>query len=719
MLNNAETKNIIKKEEKSMKIERNLIARVLYRERRFPVMVVDEKATKTQVASIAHLIDEATDHNFVAGKDLIVAMGDMSVSELKAAFDSFMAAYSVATGSYVDMNKFTAYQDYPNFAMNGDMIDILINQYISYVADAVDRVFGTNLHAEIFDREIIERGEDADDEYETVHSTILRPGTQADAMRIVNAMIASRINLNADDAELLKAVLNAMMPEDILAVLPKKIEQKTTLRLVATVLLDKGMALDVLGIKNSVDAIRLAHELSSSNVNRFDLSNRERMAILELINKDQHANANMFSHREDFLRLGEYLHPRKYAKRFPVAAQAFAELRSKTRTEQTFMSQYNQALAEGDVLAAAKALSFIPGKFVQELDALLSLAMDVTRQKKILEIFKAVAANAPAKRLFQCYTHFKNRNADGEKVERYTLDRYSRPIEYVKEFLPISQEILDAAADAALEAFKTTKASAAPKKYFINEERFSKAIIDKSGSRIAIRDTDWLRLFVYWVGQDVDLTAVFLDEEFGYKDQVSWQHLRSGKQGDALAIHSVDVTYAPNGGNEYIDINREKAKLLAETDGYRYIAIINVVYSGPAFQNMPNAFTGVMALQNPDIGDVFKPGAVATKAKIKSGRGNLAFLYDIVEDEVILINADITPKDESSRWGITVRNCFDEIVAACKAVVGSEKYDLCSYLNAFVAATDGEIVADKADADVIFDEDGIDIFDDMLYSEYI
>jgi hypothetical protein len=715
--NNAAINNTTtKKEEGITMMTMKMVTRLVYRERRFPVVTSNTKAKRSQVVVAANLIDSATESKFVAGKELIEALGNMSAADIKYCLDSFMEAYREATGEYVNMNQFTMYQDYPDFIISADIEEVLFRQYVSYVTQEIDRLFDTKLHKEIFEQEKIERSDDADDEYENVRSIVLRPGTQDDALRILKAMIASKTNLSEEDKELLVEALDMLDDETFYSVLPKKISQKTTLKVVASKMIRRKMDISVLGIKNAVDAIRLAHELSGSD-KRFSLRNPERMAILDIINKDVHAIANMYPHREDFIRLGEHIHPKKYAKRFPNAAKAYQELRDKERSERNIMSLYNTAILNGDVLGAANVLKSLPGRFVQEVDALLSLAMIVSIQNQILDILEAVVAKAPAKRVYQAYIHFSNR-ATIQSGEKYTFDRYSRPKEYTKEVIEISPSICERAAKICFDAFVEMKQQFGDKKYYINSERFSKAIIDRIGSRIAIRDTNWLRLFCYWIGQDVDLSAVFLDENFGYMTQVSWQNLRtSGDDNDELlAYHSEDITNAPYGGAEYIDINRKKLRKLAEEKGYRYVAIINVVYRGPAFHNMPDAFVGVTAIKNPGRGEVFKPHAVEIKSKVKSGRANLAFLYDVVEDEVILVNSDITPENATC---CIVSSCLNEIVMACNAVTKSEKFNLDQYIKDIVTVSGGTLVENKEDADVIFDTDGIDIFDDVLYAEYI
>lgn len=720
MVSTSKSENLRKMEENDMKMTKEIAAKLVLRERRMLLPESEGTTGKRQLAAFAQLLDSCTDHTYVAGKELLEALAKVDVNDIKAYFKLFLDTLNESNSGGYDFKSRMEYSDYPETELTADDSELILRQFISYVTQYTDRFFDTRFHEEVFmSGEKVERGKNDKNEYATVKSTVVRPATMQDAYRILTAMIAAKTKLQPLDEDLLKEALNSLSNEEFLKVLPAKISQKTTLKMIASLMLSKDMPIDVLGIKNSVDALRLAHDLSG-DFNKFHLGNKERKAILSIIDKDKYATALMFAKREEFLRLGETIHPGSFKNKYPNAFKAFSDLRSNNRTMKTFMSQYEIALDNGNILEAAKVLSYIPGKFAQALNQLLELAMVEDVQNEVLDIFEGVAPAAPRKLLYQTYYYFSNREALNDVAQdKYKLDRYTRPLVYSKYNAPISKEIIDRAAKIAYNAFAATLEDIQPAKYYIDKERFSKAKVDKIASRIEMRDTNWLRLFVYWVGMDVDLTACFLDDEFNYKGQVSWQHLRAKDDDDILAVHSEDIVYAPYGGNEYIDINRKVAKKRYEEDGYRYITIINFVYSGVSFNNMDDAFTGAMCIENPTMGDVFKPNSVAIKTSIKSGSANLAFLYDIVEDEIIPVNADISPNGNLSARGNTVSSCINEIKNACAAIVTNEKFNLYDYLVDVIKLTDGIMVESPEDADVNFSSNGIDIFDDVLYSEYI
>lgn len=88
------------------------------------------------------------------------------------------------------------------------------------------------------------------------------------------------------------------------------------------------------------------------------------------------------------------------------------------------------------------------------------------------------------------------------------------------------------------------------------------------GTRLPIGDKGTLRFFIYWVGRDIDLSASLHNEEFELIEQISYTNLRSSKYD---ACHSGDITDAPRGASEFIDISIDKAVKF----GARYV-VMNV-----------------------------------------------------------------------------------------------------------------------------------------------
>ena len=69
----------------------------------------------------------------------------------------------------------------------------------------------------------------------------------------------------------------------------------------------------------------------------------------------------------------------------------------------------------------------------------------------------------------------------------------------------------------------------------------------------------FLRFFIYWKQKhnnrtDIDLSVAYFDKSLTSLGHVSWTNLREG-----FTTHSGDITSAPDGASEFIDINIKKA----------------------------------------------------------------------------------------------------------------------------------------------------------------
>lgn len=124
-----------------------------------------------------------------------------------------------------------------------------------------------------------------------------------------------------------------------------------------------------------------------------------------------------------------------------------------------------------------------------------------------------------------------------------------------------------------------------------------------------------LRFFIYWKQQtqrtDFDLSALLLDEDFNYSGQLSYTNL-SGFGG----VHSGDITSAPNGASEFIDLDLARVKAA-------YIVPQVNVYCGEGFDEVEESFFGFMSLAAGQAGKPFEPRTVRTRSDLR-GTGKVA-----------------------------------------------------------------------------------------------
>ena len=91
---------------------------------------------------------------------------------------------------------------------------------------------------------------------------------------------------------------------------------------------------------------------------------------------------------------------------------------------------------------------------------------------------------------------------------------------------------------------------------------------------------------------DVDLSAVTYTSGWNYHSHISYTNLRGN---GVRAVHSGDITSAPKGAAEFIDL--EMASLREAQ--VRYVVICLFSYTQQKFSEMPHVFAGWMTRKKP------------------------------------------------------------------------------------------------------------------------
>src|SRR5258707_80320 len=112
------------------------------------------------------------------------------------------------------------------------------------------------------------------------------------------------------------------------------------------------------------------------------------------------------------------------------------------------------------------------------------------------------------------------------------------------------------------------------------------------GSRLALPTCDTLRFFVWWKDgdsrTDIDLAAVFFSDDWKRLGDVSYYNLKEWG-----AAHSGDITSAPNGAAEFIDLHMPTD----QEKGVRYVQMGIYSFMSQAFKDLPESFAGCIARQ--------------------------------------------------------------------------------------------------------------------------
>ncbi|MFE3989798.1 TerD family protein [Nocardia tengchongensis] len=377
------------------------------------------------------------------------------------------------------------------------------------------------------------------------------------------------------------------------------------------------------------DVLRLACLLSDGDVSlstptRFrSLSRRSRrglLAALDAVIADQPAKlGDVAAHREAWKRLGERLHPHEFPQ-WEHAATVFEVARGERRAR-SFMSRFEALLAVDDVVGAAQLLWAAPGLLFRSLDRLLRTATTDAEQEAVLAAVEATIGVVSARVILSVREHVDNRDGVAQRVFANRLGRGRVQPDGRK---PIDANVLDrlrVLLDAELK-----RRLPAPARLVIDPDAVDIALplggkAISGGLGVLPRGSvspvygERLRFFVYWREQsastDFDLSALLLDQNYELDGWLSYTNL-TGVGG----VHSGDITAAPAGASEFIELDLDKVV------AHAIVPQVNV-YSGEGFDEVAESFFGFMLRDGDQRGLPYEPRTVRMKSDLR-GAGRVA-----------------------------------------------------------------------------------------------
>jgi len=456
-----------------------------------------------------------------------------------------------------------------------------------------------------------------------------------------------------------------------------------------------------------------------------------RRALLgALENCNNSLEEDMLRHKSKWIRLGEILHPGQYAERFPRAFAAISKLR-KNQPIATFASKTEAALKSNDWAKALELLKTRPGEFLRRLDVMLR--RNPTASVEILNALASVGKDMATPALLNVHQHFHNRKAKAETRCVFPKGTTSKMkvIPAVKE--TIATDVCEAVAANVETILRERFSKLEPLgKVFIDknlafypipfaQRSASKALRSLPRGSHAPLDTikgkpETLRFFIWWKNADtgsewddrvdLDLSCQFLKSNFEENGTVSYYNLRA-----IGGRHSGDITDAPNGAAEFIDLNIPK---LIEK-GTRYVAAIVTSYTKQPYKDLPECFMGWMTRHHDQEGQIFEPKTVKHKSDLTGDtKMVIPVLIDLKTRKAIWLDISV---GEQARWAINVENNKTSIALVCKNLASLKKPSLHTLVRLHAEAR-GEVVATREEADVVFRQD-FAYENDKIASEFL
>ncbi|WP_369147772.1 hypothetical protein [Streptomyces sp. R44] len=389
------------------------------------------------------------------------------------------------------------------------------------------------------------------------------------------------------------------------------------------------------------DVLRLACALSDGDValrepTRFRaLSRPVRRALLSgldaVVAEAPAKLADVAAHREAWKRLGERLHPHEYP-RWPAAAEVFAVARGE-RKAPSLDSRVEELLGRGDVTGAAELLTSAPGMLLRALDRLLRAADGPKERDAVLAAFESAVPRVSGRVVLSLREHIQNRT--GTAGERRVFVNRLGAAWVTADTRPPLPPAVRARVCAVLDA-ETRRRLPAPGHLLVDPAVLDVALplsgrATAAGIGVLPRGSvspvegELLRFFTYWKQTaertDYDLSALVLDEDYATVTWLSYTALTAVE-----GAHSGDVTDAPDGASEFIDLR------LGAVRGSYIVPQVNL-YSGEGFEQVEESFFGFMLRETEQRGRPFEPRTVRMKSDLRGpGRVALPLAFERGED---------------------------------------------------------------------------------------
>jgi hypothetical protein len=682
-------------------------------------LIVHPGQSRLPESSLATAMKNVESLGYTFSKELMEVFRTLSKGEFTAVYTALVKELRNIVGAHVSYKPM--YPQFPDQVMEEDDIELYINAILHYLTLALP-AGEAKPRLPLLDR---------------VDLKVIGLGDEADFARLIRQLIQANGSISDSDKEGIEWAI--AHTEEIGDILPEEIPSKENVGFVVGALLKHDrISMDLIGryFKTATDVLRLAAAMSEGDVSlaaptRFRAFKRpERRLLLGLLEGCGNMTEDMLRYKERWIRLGERLHPAEYKQRFFRCREAFDILRNDL-PYQTFNSKVELALLSGDVWEAMGLLESRPGEFARRLDHLLRLSGEAS---DIVEFFRLKAGDVSTPVLLQVMAHFTHRN-DGQQLRTFFPKGNVGKAVAVKNLLPkLDASVCEELTAICREGLVHRFAGLPPLGKVYLDERLKHHLVPYSqrsaskslrtlvrGSRIELPKGNVIRFFTWWKegevgGQptgrvDIDLSAVMYDTDWKYMGHISYTNLRSANY---RAVHSGDITAAPNGACEFIDIDIPS---VLKYGGRYVVASLNSFTSQP-YCDLPECFAGWMMRKNPGSGEIFEPATVVDKVDLAADTQiDIPVILDLKERMVIWTDIALTRQPHFLN---NVEGNQSGMVLMGKAMTSLQKANLYELFMLHAQAR-GELVETPAEADTVYSlQKGITPFDTAtIMAEYM
>lgn len=607
------------------------------------------------------------------------------------------------------------YSNFPNEVIEASDVELFWNAIIHYYSNGEFRLETPSTKVPTYEKvNFKEIGYVVDEDIQKLYVSILNSNgsiTDFDRSVIVDALNRGDISFLSDEK------LNISFKETLCFLVGNMFERDIKVS-------------NFKAVKTATDVLRIATHFSNGDITfvsktRFSLSNKQRKYIVSLL-ESVIVESEVARYKSEWIHLFHNLHigSFKTASRCNIIAKKLRDEKIRSQS-----SNIEMALVAMDRETLMSELPKNMGDFARRLDHVLRSFEDFNFLKLFLDNISKVDSRV----LLQVLGHFRFRNENDNSI-RVVIPKGNTSKAHI---LPKSDKVLNSTIISMISIGIETELKNRFKqkdglgKVYISEELKKAPIpmqmrtasdglfVMQRGTRISLgKDKSVLRFFIHWVGQDIDLSASFLTEDLNYHSCISYYNLKNGYSGDSPsynACHSGDITSAPNGACEFIDIDLNSV----DTTEIRYIAMDVRVYSGLDFvSQQTNAGWMMRDEVSSKKGEIFDAKTVEQRIAVSSNAKKgavLVALFDIVNREVIWL--DMEGSSDSMYGGNNVASNKASIKDIANMAINTKKLSTYDLLKLH-AVSRGETTSEKEDADTVFDSDYVFKYTEIL-SEYI
>lgn len=641
---------------------------------------------------------------FIMDDTLVAHVSKLSDRQIEVLYEEVTGILSNLVGSDVDYVPF--YPNFPQQVLDASDIELFLNAILHYWTMGTWRpnyAKETRLPA-----------------FEATKFKTLSLGASDDILSVFTSILGTNASTSDYDKRVVTFVMDNYTESELVMALPEQIPFKEQLCAFVGDCISRDLgALGMNALKTATDILRVATNMSGGDITlaentkfkSFKRSLRRQLVnrLNDVINEDDIAR-----HRTKWVALAHSLHVGEYAKSAPKAARILKMARDGSHKFRSFDSKVEAAIASKDVNAIVDLLKTRPGNFARRLDHIMR-SFSKQKAKTVAQAFVDVADKVDTRVLLQLYGHFKIRTDEVNKRLVFPKGKTAKGV--------LLRDTLPAQGKLATRTLMTGIARTLQDRFCELDEMGSvyidPALMDcpiplslrsasdgletvARGTKIPLTDKQTLRMFIYWVGQDIDLSAQAFSADFSEAFQISYTNLREGA---INSCHSGDITRAPKGAAEFIDIDMESARRV----GVRYIVMNVYVYSGPTFAEHKKCYVGWMTRNHPNRNEAYDPKTVEQKIDLTSdSRTAIPVIFDIEERKAIWLDM------VTANRGIGgIRNyinsvetnratTFDVLEGAMSLDNKPTLYDLFR----FHAEARGKLVDNIDDADMVISWDG-------------